>query len=117
MTKSHKPFSRAAQSFIEADSSENRQEWLLSEWKRKQSECRLQHLQHISTSTAVCRLRRKEWCCLNRQRTGIGRFKACMYNWKLADTASRDCGEPKTAEHLVEVRPIHQLVEDWNTLA
>ena len=51
-------------------------------------------------------LRRKHWTTLNRLRTGVGRYKASMKKWGLADSAACECGEPEqTAAHYIDHHP------------
>ena len=38
-------------------------------------------------------LRQKHWTTLNRLRTGVGRYRASMKKWGLADSAACECGE------------------------
>ena len=54
-------------------------------------------------------LRRKHWTTLNRLRTGVGRYKASMKKWGLADSAACECGEPEqTADHITNSCPLHR---------
>ena len=49
-------------------------------------------------------LSRKHWTTLNRLRTGVGRNKASMKKWGLADSAACECGEPEqTADHIINI--------------
>ena len=49
---------------------------------------------------------RKQWTTLNRLRTGVGRYKASMKKWGLADDAACECGEPEqTADHIINRPP------------
>ena len=51
----------------------------------------------------------KQWTTLNRLRTGVGRYKASMKKWGLADSAACECGEPEqTADHIINSCPIHR---------
>ena len=52
---------------------------------------------------------RKHWTTLNRLRTGVGRYKASMKKWELADSATCECGEPEqTADHILNSYPLHR---------
>ena len=52
---------------------------------------------------------RKQWTTLNRLRTGVGRYKASMKKWGLADNAACECGEPEqTADHINNSCPLHR---------
>ena len=54
-------------------------------------------------------LSRKQWTTLNRLRTGVGRYKASMKKWGLADSAACECGEPEqTADHIINSCPLHR---------
>ena len=49
------------------------------------------------------------WTTLNRLRTGVGRYKASMKKWGLADSAACECGEPEqTADHIINTCPLHR---------
>ena len=46
---------------------------------------------------------------LNRLRTGVGRFRSCLYKWGMASSAACECGaEEQTAGHVVLQCPIHR---------
>ena len=51
---------------------------------------------------------RKQWTTLNRLRTtGVGRYKASMKKWGLADSAACECGEPEqTADNIINSCPL-----------
>ena len=54
-------------------------------------------------------LSRKHWTTLNRLRTGVGRYRASMKKWGLADSAACECGEPEqTADHIINSCPLHR---------
>ena len=54
-------------------------------------------------------LSRKHWTTLNRLRTGVGRYKASLKKWGLADSAACECGEPEqTADHIINSCPLHR---------
>ena len=54
-------------------------------------------------------LSRKHWPTLNRLRTGVGRYKASMKKWGLADSAACECGEPEqTDDHILNSCPLHR---------
>ena len=60
-------------------------------------------------------LGRKQWTTLNRLRTGVGRCKASMKKWGLADSAACECGEPEqTADHIT--RALLRLESTMNSL-
>ena len=54
-------------------------------------------------------LSRKHWTILNRLRTGVGRYRACMKKWRLADSTACECGEPEqTVDHIINSCPVHR---------
>ena len=54
-------------------------------------------------------LSRKHWTTLNRLRTKVGRYRASMRKWGLADSASCEFGEPEhTADHTINSCPLHR---------
>ena len=56
---------------------------------------------------------RKPWTTLNRLRTGVGRYRASVKKWGLADSAACECGESQnrqlttssTAAHYIDHPP------------
>ena len=49
------------------------------------------------------------WVRLNRLRTGVGRFRSCLYKWSMASSATCECGaEEQTVDHVVLPCPIHR---------
>ena len=106
--RSRKPFIRLAQTFINENQGASRRVWLSNKWKEQQPAGRLTDMLPLTTHPPGCDLPRKEWCRLNRLRTGVGRFKACLHLWNLSDTDRCDCGEVQTADHLVDHCTTHQ---------
>ena len=54
-------------------------------------------------------LPRRSWIQLNRLRTGVGRFRSCLYKLGMASSAACECGaEEQTVEHGVLQCPIHR---------
>jgi len=52
---------------------------------------------------------RRAWVRLNRLRTGVGRFRSCLYKWGMASSATCECGaEGQTVDHVVLQCPIHR---------
>jgi len=45
---------------------------------------------------------------LNRLRTGVGRFRSCLYKWGMASSAACECGAEQTVDHVVLQYPIHR---------
>ena len=52
---------------------------------------------------------RTAWVRLNRLRTGVGRFRSCLYKWGMAPSAACECCAEQTAGHVVLQCPIHRL--------
>ena len=54
-------------------------------------------------------LPRRVWVRINRLRTGVGRFRSCLYKWDMASSAACECGaEKQTVGHVVLQCPIHR---------
>jgi len=54
-------------------------------------------------------LPKRAWVRLNRLRTGVGRFRSCLYKWGMASSAVCECGaEELTVDHVVLQCPIHR---------
>ena len=111
--KSHKPYNKEAQemlSVIPEDRSKDasiaatwKQEWEASEPTRVH-----RYVSDPGEGVKGENLSRKQWTTLNRQRTRVGRYKASMKKWGLADSAACECGEPEqTADHIINSCPIH----------
>jgi len=53
-------------------------------------------------------LPRTAWVRINRLRTGVGRFRSCLYKWVMAPSAPCDYGaEEQTVDHVVLQFPMH----------
>ena len=51
----------------------------------------------------------RAWVRLDRIRTGVGRFRSCLYKWGMASSAACECGaEKQTVDHVVLQCPIHR---------
>jgi len=51
----------------------------------------------------------RPWARLNRFRTGVGRFRSCLYKRGMAPSAACVCGaEEQTVNHVVLQCPIHR---------
>jgi len=47
-------------------------------------------------------LQRRAWARLNRLRTGVGRFRSCLYKWGMTSSAAYECGaEEQTVDPVV----------------
>ena len=54
-------------------------------------------------------LSRKYWATLNILRTGVGRYRASMKKWGLADNAASECDEAEDmAAHIINSCPLHR---------
>jgi len=54
-------------------------------------------------------LPRTAWVKLNRLRTGVGRFRSCLYKWGMVSSAACECGaEEQTVDHVVLQFSIHR---------
>jgi len=62
------------------------------------------------THTLGLTLPRKAWGMrLNCLRTGVGRFRSCLYKWGMASSAACECGaEEQTLHHVILQCPIHR---------
>jgi len=49
------------------------------------------------------------WVWLNGFRTGVGRFRSCLYKWGMASSAACECGTGQTVSHVVLQCPIRRL--------
>jgi len=51
----------------------------------------------------------RAWVQLNRLRTGVGRFRSCLYKWGMASSVACECGaEEQTVDPVVLQCPIHR---------
>ena len=54
-------------------------------------------------------LPRTAWVRLNRIRTGVGRFRSCLYKWVMASSSACECGaEEQTVDHVVRQCPTYR---------
>jgi len=64
---------------------------------------------HPRHPTPGVTLPRRTWVRLNCLRTGVGRFRSCLYKWGMASSAACVCGaEEQTVDHVVLRCPIHR---------
>ena len=62
-----------------------------------------------STRPPGVTLPRTSWVRINRLRTGVGRFRSCLYKWGMASSAACECGaEEQTVDHVVLQCPTHR---------
>ena len=112
--KSRHPFVPAAQQLISlSDNNDIRAaQWADHQWNAEWADNprRLRTLipdtgAHIPGMT----LPRRAWVRLNRLRTGVGRFRSCLYKWGMTSSAACECGaEEQTVDHVVLQCPIHR---------
>jgi len=51
----------------------------------------------------------RAWVRFNRLRTGVGRFRSCLYKWGMASSAACECGaEEQAVDHVVLQCPVHR---------
>jgi len=61
------------------------------------------------THTPDMTLPRRAWVRLDRLRTGVGRFRSCLYKWGMVSSAACECGaEEQTVGHVVLECPVHR---------
>jgi len=78
-------------------------QWADHQWNAEWAESRHRHLPLGMT------LRRRAWVRLNRLRTGVGRFRSCLYKWGMACFAACECdAEEQTVDHVVLQCQIHR---------
>ena len=87
--------------------------WIAARWKQEwEASGPTRVYRHVSNPAEGVKgedLCRKHWTTLNRLRTGVGRYKASMKKWGLADSAACECGEPEqTADHIINSCPLHR---------
>ena len=87
--------------------------WIAATWKQEwEASGPTRVHRHVSNPAEGVKgevLCRKHWTTLNRLRTGVGRYKASMKKWGLADSAACECGEPEqTADHIINSCPLHR---------
>ena len=84
----------------------SKEAWIAATWKQEwEASGPTRVHRHVSDPGEGVKgedLSRKHWTTLNRMRTGVGRYKASMKKWVLADSAACECGEPEqTADHII----------------
>ena len=54
-------------------------------------------------------LPKRAWVRMNRLRTGVGRFRSCLYKWGMASSEACECGaKEQTVYHVVLQCPIYR---------
>ena len=112
--KSRHPFNKAAQELLRSVPEDlSTEAWLAEAWKQEWESAgpsRVHH--HIHDPGGGLKgedLPRRQWTLLNRLRTGVGRFKASLRKWGLADGGACECGEPEqNADHILTTCPLYK---------
>ena len=115
--KSRKPYNKEAQEMLSViPEDRSKDAWIAATWKPEwEASGPTRVHRYVSdpgegvTGVKGEDLSRKQWTTLNRLRTGVGRYKASMIKWGLAENAACECGEPEqTADHIINSCPIHR---------
>jgi len=113
--KSRHPFVPAAQQLISLSDNNNIRavqwadhQWNV-EWPDKPTRLRTS-IPDTSSHAPGMTLPRRAWVRLNRLRTGVGRFRSCLYKLCMASSAACERGaEERTVDHVVLQCLIHRL--------
>jgi len=112
--KSRHPFVPAAQQLISFSDNNNLSatQWADHQWNAEwaDSPTRLRTLiPDTGTHTPGTTIPKRTWIRLNRLRTGVGRFRSCLYKWGMVSLAACECGaEEQTVDHVVLQCPVHR---------
>ena len=112
--KSRKPYNKEAQEMLSViPEDRSKDAWIAATWKQEweaSGPTRVhRHVPDPGEGVKGEELCRKHWTTLNRLRTRVGRYKASMKKWGLADSAACKCGEPEqTADHITNSCPLHR---------
>ena len=112
--KSRKPYNKEAQEMLCVIPEDRSKDcWIAATWKQEweaSGPTRLRrHILDPGEGVKGEELSRKHWTTLNRLRTGVGRNRASMKKWGLADSAACECGDPEqTADHIINSCPLHR---------
>ena len=113
--KSRKHYNKEAQEMLSViPEDRSKDAWIAATWKQEweaSGPTRVRrHASDPGEGVMGEDLSRKHWTTLNRLRTVVGRYKASMKKWELADSAACECGEPEqTAEHIMNSCPLNRL--------
>ena len=111
--KSRNPYNKEAQEMLSVTPEDHSKDaWIAATWKQEweaSGPTRVhRHVPDPGEGVKADELSRKHWTTLNRLRTGVGRYKASMKKWGLADSAACEYGEPEqTADHIINSCPLH----------
>ena len=112
--KSRKPYNNEAQEMLSViPEDRSKDAWIAATWKQdREASVPTRVHRYVSDPGEGVKgedLSRKQLTTLNRLRTGVGRYKASMKKWGMADSAACECGEPEqTAGHIISSCPIHR---------
>jgi len=85
------------------------QEWADHQWNAEWADnlTRLHtSIPDTGTHTPGMTLPRRAWVRFSRLRTGVGRFRSCLYKWHMASSAACECGAEQTVDHVILRCPI-----------
>jgi len=112
--KSRHPFVPAAQQLISSSDDNNRSAALCADhrsnekWLENTTRLRT-FIPDIGTHPRGMALPRIAWVRLNRLRTGVGRFRSCLYKWGMTSSAACECGsKEQTVDHVLLHCAIHR---------
>jgi len=108
--KSRHPFVPAAQQLISFSDNNNIRaaQWADHQWNLGCAD-NPTRLRTLIPDTPGMTLPGRAWVRLNRLRTGVGRFRSCLYKWGMASSAACECGaEEQTVDHVVLLCTIHR---------
>jgi len=111
--KSRHPFVPAVQQLVSLSDNNNirAKQWadhqLNAEWADNPTSLSTL-ISDTGTHTPGMTLPRRAWVRLNPLRTGVGRFRSCLYKWGMASSAACECGVEQTVDHIVFQCPIHR---------
>ena len=104
--KSRKPYNKEAQEMLSVIPKDRSKDTWKQEWETSGPTRVHRYVSDPGEGVKGEDLSRKLWTTM---RTGVGRYKASMKKWGLADNATCECGEPEqTADHIVNSCPLHR---------
>ena len=114
--QSRHPFSEHAKQLTSDAHGKTNRAWAEWTWETRWdiTRCRLKTFIHTPSNKPIGHdLARQSLVCLNRIRTGYGRFKSNMNRMGLSPSASCECGATdKTAQHIASECPLHSCDGD-----
>ena len=117
---SRTPFSKQCVLVNSSDNTDNSRTWPMNTWNSRWANLSTplhRYISSPSTNPIGHDLHRHCWVCLNRMRTGYGRFGQQMFRMGLATDPSCSCGcDVQTAHHAIYDCPITKCPGDLTTL-